>query len=60
MPRETFDRQINHLEDEILLLGSMVEQSVMDSVSAFKSRDIETAHEIYEEDSVINEKKIRH
>lgn len=57
MPRETFDRQISHLEDEILLLGSMVEQSVMDSVSAFKSRDIETAHEIYEEDSVINEKR---
>lgn len=57
MPRETFDRQISHLEDEILLLGSMVEQSVMDSVIAFKSRDIETAHEIYEEDSVINEKR---
>ena len=57
MPRETFDRQISHLEDEILLLGSMVEQSVMDAVSAFKSRDIETAHEIYEEDSVINEKR---
>jgi len=57
MPRETFDRQLSQLKDEILLLGSMVEQSVMDAVAAFKSRDINRAYDIHEEDNVINEKR---
>ncbi|MDR3572896.1 MAG: phosphate signaling complex protein PhoU [Anaerolineaceae bacterium] len=57
MPRDTLDRQIHQLEDEILLLGSMVEQSMLDAVDALKRRDIESAHHIYENDHVINEKR---
>ena len=57
MPRETFDRQLSHLKDEILLLGSMVEQSVMDAVVALKSRDTDSAYDLYEEDIIINEKR---
>jgi phosphate transport system protein len=57
MPRETLDRQIHQLEDEVLLLGSMVEQSMLDAVDSLKRRDIEAAHYIYNNDHVINEKR---
>lgn len=57
MPRETLDRQIHQLEDEVLLLGSMVEQSILDAVDSLKRRDTETAHRIYDNDHVINEKR---
>jgi len=57
MPRETLDRQIHQLEDEVLLLGSMVEQSMLAAVDTLKRRDIEEAHHIYNNDHVINEKR---
>ncbi len=57
MPRETLDRQIHHLQDEILLLGSMVEQAMLNAVEALKRRDLEAATQIYEDDVLINEKR---
>jgi phosphate transport system protein len=57
MPRDTLDRQIHHLQDEILLLGSMVEQAMLNSVDALKNRDHSAAHQIYEDDYLINEKR---
>jgi phosphate transport system protein len=57
MPRETFERELHHLQDEILVLGSMVEQAVMGSVEALKNRDFETSRRIYSNDRLINEKR---
>lgn len=57
MPRETLDRQIHHLQEEILLLGSMVEQAMLNAVETLKRRDHEGAAQIYEEDALINEKR---
>lgn len=57
MPRETLDRQIHHLQDEVLLLGSMVEQAMLEAVDALKRRDLDTARRIFDEDHVINEKR---
>lgn len=57
MPRDTFDRKIQQIKDEILLLGSMVEQAVLDSVQALKNRDIEASHRIHDDDQAINEKR---
>ncbi len=57
MPRDTLDRQMHHLQDEILLLGSMVEQAVLMAVDTLKRRDIESAKQIYEDDYNINEKR---
>lgn len=57
MPRDTLDRQIHHLQDEVLLLGSMVEQAMLESVDALKRRDLETARRIYHDDHLINEKR---
>lgn len=56
MPREMLDRQIQMLKDEILLLGSMVEQATLDAVKALKGRDLQEARRIYEADEDINQK----
>ncbi len=57
MPRETLDRQIHHLQDEVLLLGSMVEQALLNAVDTLKRRDVPAAKKIYRNDVLINEKR---
>jgi phosphate transport system protein len=57
MPRETLDRQLQHLQEEVLLLGSMVEQAMLESVDALKRQDMETAKRIFNDDHLINEKR---
>ena len=57
MPRDTLERQIHQLQDEVLLLGSMVEQAVMKSIEALRLRDIHLARKIYNDDHLINEKR---
>ena len=55
--RETFDRHLHSLLDETLVLGSMVEQAVLESVDALNKRDLEAARRIYNDDRKINEKR---
>lgn len=57
MVRETLNRQLHHILDETLLLGSMVEQALLNAVDALKFRDIKAANEVYEEDQAINDKR---
>jgi phosphate transport system protein len=57
MPRETLDRHIHQLQDEVLLLGSMVEQALLRSVEALKQRDTASARKIIRNDQAINEKR---
>lgn len=57
MPRELLDRQIHKLLDEILILGSMVENSTLGAVKALKERDIESARKYYNDDKIINQKR---
>lgn len=57
MTREAFDRQIHALLDEILILGSMVEEAITESTHSLKSRDLEKARMIYQADKKINEKR---
>jgi phosphate transport system protein len=55
--RKTFEAEIQQLKDELLLMGSMVEQQIMDSVEALKKRDLDASHRIYNADSKINAKR---
>ena len=57
MPRETLDRKIRHLYDEILVLDSMVENATFEAVEALKKRDLEAAQRIYIADNDINAKR---
>ena len=55
-PRETLDRALQELLDEIIVMGSMVEEAVIASVDALKRRDFEASRQIYTGDMQINEK----
>ena len=57
MIRKTFENELQQVKDEILVLGSMVEQAVADSMEALKKRDIRASEKIYEQDRKINEKR---
>ena len=57
MPRQTLDREIHHLQDEVLLLGSMVEQAMLNAIDALKRRDINNSRRVYSDDDLINEKR---
>jgi phosphate transport system protein len=56
-PRETLDRHINELMDDVLVMGSMVEQAISDAVIALKRRDLNIASRIITDDQRINEKR---
>ncbi len=55
--RRTFEMEIQQLKDELLLMGSMVEQQVLEAVEALKQRDIEASRRIFKADAKINAKR---
>jgi phosphate transport system protein len=57
MPRETFDRALQELQDELLMLGSMVEQAITDSVASLKGRDRLWSERLIEQDRNMNAKR---
>jgi phosphate transport system protein len=57
MIRKTFEHEIQHVKDEVLLLGSMVEHAIITSVDVLKKRDIKGAERIIAEDVEINKKR---
>src|SRR5512143_784275 len=57
MPRDILDRQIHQLKDEVLLLGSMVEQALLSSLDALKRHDVVASQRIFAEDQAINGKR---
>jgi phosphate transport system protein len=57
MARETFERQLQAILDQVLVLGSMVEQAVLDALDTLKRHDLVAAGRIYEADIHINEKR---
>ena len=57
MIRKTFEHEIQQVKDEVLLLGSMVENAIIASVEVLKKRDIKGAEKIIVEDKEINKKR---
>lgn len=57
MLRKTFEAEIQQMKDEIIMLGSMVEQNLLDSVDAMKKRDANASKMVIERDTVINQKR---
>jgi len=55
--RETFDRELRRLQDEMLLLASMVDRAIADSIQALRHLDLEQARQIVEADALINAKR---
>ncbi len=57
MLRKTFENEIQQVKDDVLVLGSMVEQAIVDSVDALKKRDIKASEKIFAQDREINAKR---
>lgn len=57
MARKTFETEIQQVKDDVLVLGSMVEKALLDSVESLRKRDIKAAEKIFEEDKEINGKR---
>lgn len=57
MLRQTFERELQRLQDDMLTLGSMVEKALLDSVECLKRRDLEGSRRIIAGDREINEKR---
>lgn len=57
MPRPTLDRQIHLVQDEVLALGSMVEQAMLLAMEALKNRDVALARRVFENDLAINARR---
>jgi len=57
VPRAAFDRQLGELQDEVLVLGSMVDKAIDAAVDALKRRDLEKSKEIVDADRAINQKR---
>ena len=57
MVRETFERELQRLQDEVLALGSMVEKAIIEAVDILKRRDMERARRLIAGDEAINKRR---
>ena len=58
MPRESFDHHLHQLQDEVLVLGSMVDKAIDHSMEALKKRDLELARQVVTSDPKINQQRL--
>ena len=57
MTRRDFERHLKALQDEVLLLGSMVGKAIHLSTEALKNRDLGLAEQVIQGDHLINHKR---
>ncbi len=56
-PRRTFERELQLLQDQVLIMGSMVAEAMITSIDLLKRRDLEGAKHLIEHDVEINAKR---
>jgi phosphate transport system protein len=57
MPRKSFDRELQRLQDQVVKLGDVVEKAIVESVDALAKRDRQTSSSLIARDRAINEKR---
>ena len=57
MPREAYQRNLKELQDEVLVLGSMIEKALERSMQALKGRDLDLAKQVLAEDKQVDKKR---
>ena len=57
MVRTSFERHLHELQDDVLVLGSMVEKAIYRSMEALKNRDLELAKQVIADDNEIDRKR---
>ncbi len=59
MLRKTFSQELQQLKDDVIELGKIVQQMILQSVSALKNRDIQSSHQILELDKEVNARRFQ-
>jgi phosphate transport system protein len=57
MTRELFERRLREIQDEVLVLGSMVEKAIQRSVEGLRERDLPLSEKVVEDDAEINRRR---
>ena len=57
MTREAYQRNLRELQDEVLVLGSMIEKALERSMQALKGRDLDLAKQVLDEDKQVDKKR---
>jgi phosphate transport system protein len=57
MTRETYQKNLRELQDEVLAMGSMIEKALERSMKALKGRDLELARKVLDDDKIIDTKR---
>jgi len=57
MTRELFHKELIQLQDEVLVMGSMAEKAILDSLQALRTGDTRWSQKIIEDDALINAKR---
>lgn len=57
MTRELFDKKLREMQDDVLIMGSMVEKAIQRSMEALRTRDAARSNAVIEEDRAINTKR---
>ena len=55
--RTDFNKKLREIQDDILIMGSMVEKAITTSIKALKERDIDLAQKLIDDDTYINHKR---
>ncbi len=55
--RTGFHKHLREIQDDILAMGNLVEKAISQSIEALKTRDLDLAHQIQENDRRINQKR---
>jgi phosphate transport system protein len=55
--RTIFHKKLREIQDEVLVMGSMVGKAITSSVKALKERDLSLAHQIIADDQKVNHKR---
>jgi len=55
--RTAFHKRLREIQDDILVMGSMVSKAILRSIDALKNRDLELARQIIADDQKINGKR---
>ena len=59
MTRTRYDKQLQSLQDELLVLGSMVSKALLDSIDILRRQDLDAARQIIAKDRLINRKRYK-
>ncbi|MDO8635211.1 MAG: phosphate signaling complex protein PhoU [Dehalococcoidia bacterium] len=55
--RTTFHKKLREIQDDVLVMGSMVEKAINRSIETLKNRDLALAHQVIADDQKINGKR---